>query len=126
MELLHPNRPGCRLASPTCRDPLRIVRDNDQSECPAKLALYQPAVILTYEDGLWWFSARSARSRDVVHRDEGATQSEGHHKPPAGLSFPLAGQRQSVATMNHIAASALPCQQTGMTILIGQDHRRLV
>ena len=88
--------------------------------------LYQPAVILTYEDGLWWFSARSDRSRDVVHRDEGATQSEGHHNPPAGLAVPPAGQRQSVATMNHIAASAPPCQQTGLPILIGQDHCRLV
>ena len=36
-------------------------------------ALYQPAVILTYEDGFWWLSARSVRSGDVVHRNEDAT-----------------------------------------------------
>ena len=89
-------------------------------------------MILTYEDGLWWFSAQSVaeagsvRSDDVVHRYEGATLSEGHQKPPCGLAVPPAGLRQSVATMNHIAASAPPCQQTGLPILIGQDHRRLV
>jgi hypothetical protein len=83
-------------------------------------------MILTYEDGFWWFSARSVRSADVVHRNKGVTQSEGHQSPPGGLSHPPAGQRRSVTTMNHIAASTAPCQQTGLTILIGQDRRRLV
>jgi hypothetical protein len=38
-------------------------------------------MILTYEDGFWWFSARSDRSGDVVHRRKGATKSEGRQKP---------------------------------------------
>ena len=83
-------------------------------------------MILTHEDGFWWFSARSVRSGDVVHRHEDATPSEGHHKPPAGLTVPPAGLRRSVAPMNHIAASAPPRQRTGLSILMGQDHRRLV
>ncbi|MEY4269020.1 MAG: hypothetical protein RLZZ58_236, partial [Pseudomonadota bacterium] len=53
-------------------------------------------------------------------------QTEGLQKPPAGLSFPLAGNRRSLTTMNHIAASPAPRQQTGMTILIDQDHRDVV
>jgi len=83
-------------------------------------------MILTYEDGFWWFSARSVRSGDVVHRYEDATTSEGHQKPPFGLPVPPAGLRRSVATMNHIAASAPSRQRTGLAILIGQDHPRLV
>jgi hypothetical protein len=83
-------------------------------------------VILTHEDGFWWFSVRSARSYDVVHRTEGVTLSEGHQKPPFGLPVPPAGRRRNVATMNHIAASAAPSQQTGLAILMGQDHRTLV
>jgi hypothetical protein len=83
-------------------------------------------VILTYEDGFWRFSARSVRRGDVVHRSEGATLSEGRQKPPFGLPAPPAGLRRSLATMNHIAASPPSRQQTGLTILIGQDHCRLV
>ena len=106
----------------------RFERGNPASPplCPAMS--YQPAVILTYEDGFWRFSAQSftrggsVRSDDVVHRYEGATMSEGRQKPPAGLSDPPAGQRR----MNHIAASAASCQRTDLTILIGQDHHRLV
>ena len=78
----------------------RFERGNPASPplCPAMS--YQPAVILTYEDGFWRFSAQSfrrggsVRSDDVVHRYEGATMSEGRQKPPAGLSDPPAGQRR--------------------------------
>ena len=90
------------------------------------VALYQAAVILTHEDGFWRFSARSLRSGDVVHRNEEETISEGRQKSPFGLPVPPAGQRRSVGAMNHIAASAPPCQQTGLAILMGQDHRSLV
>ena len=93
---------------------------------PGSRGSYQAAVILTHEDGFWRFSARRVRSSDVVHRGEGATQSEGRRKPPAGLTVPSAGLRRSVATMNHIAASAPPRQQTGLSILMSQDHRSLV
>jgi hypothetical protein len=53
--------------------------------------LYQGAMILTHEDGYWRFSARSARSGDVVHRHECATLPEGRQYPPSvAISRPLA------------------------------------
>src|SRR3546814_8336858 len=63
-------------------------------------------------------------SSDVCSSD--LTLSESRQKPPAGLPVPPAGQRRRVAAMNHIAASAPPRQQTGLAILMGQDHRTLV
>ena len=89
-------------------------------------SLYQGALILTYEDDIWRFSAKSAQSGDVVHRYEGATLSEGHQTSPAGLAFPPAGQRRAGSTMDHIARAIAPCQRAGRSILIGQDQRTLV
>jgi hypothetical protein len=117
---------GAIFSAEQRRPPIEAVHINRGARRYSVIGLYQPGVIVTYEAGFWWFSARSVRSDDVVHRYEGATQSEGHQKPPAGLTGLPAGLRRSVATMNHIAASAPPRQRASLSILIGHDHPRLV
>jgi len=71
-----------------------------RGECP----LYQPAVILTYED----------------------CQSSGRDWQPCGRFLVALELRRALVTMNHIATSDASCREPPKTVFIGQDHRRLV
>ncbi len=66
-------------------------------------------------EGAMWFVVPKA-----------ATLSESLQNTPEGLPVPPTGQRQSRLTMNHIAFTLFPRQQTGQTILMGHSHRDLV
>ena len=90
------------------------------------LNLYQPAVILTYEDWQSRLLARRSGSGDVVHRRDAATKSSGREWQPEGRLWVALGLRRVLVTMNHIITSDAPCREPPKTVLMGQDQCRLV
>ena len=93
---------------------------------------YQPAVILTYEDWQSRLLAHSllkvgrSGSGDVVHRRDAPTLPSGRDCQPAGRLLVALGQRRDLATMSHVVTSDAPCREPPETVLIGQDHCRMV
>ena len=100
--------------------------DDEQVARPIGQSLYQPAVILTYEDWQSRLLARRSGSGDVVHRCDALTQSSGRDCQPAGRLLVALGHRRALVTMNHIVTSDAPCREPPEAVLIGQDYRRLV
>ena len=96
---------------------------------------------MTPRDGFPWFSARSVRCGDAVHREACATLSESLPagppttiklagppigKPPFGSRMRPVGGRRNGLTMPRIAGAAPPTRRAAYAISRGHYQRSLV
>ena len=98
------------------------------------MRLYQRTLIATLRDGLAWFSARSARRSDAVHRELCATLPESRpasspatilsagppiDRPPSGSRMRPVGGRRNVLTMHRIDCDDSPTRRAAYAISKG-------